>query len=190
MIEAAVHVRLPRVLKVTRSVSEGGRFTDVSISDRPRSRCGLLEYRPQLSDVENAQPRSGRRRFERQSQGGWKVGLQQLAKEFHRTITVGHDPPGASQWNPIEHRLFSLIRENWAGEPLMSYETVLKQIRATRSSTGLHCRACSDRTHDATKVNVTREEQSGVRLTRHRILPKWNYTIRPQQTNTRSCRNG
>ena len=121
---------------------------------------------------------------------GWKVGLQQLANEFRLTITVGHYPPGASKWNPIEHRMFGLISENWAGEPLVSYELVLKHIRSTRSNTGFHCRACSDRTHYATKVKVTREEQTGLRLTRHRILPKWNYTIRPKQANTRSCQNG
>lgn len=121
---------------------------------------------------------------------GWKVGLQQLANEFHLTITVGHFPPGASKWNPIEHRMFSLISENWAGEPLVSYETMLKHLRATHSRTGFHCRACSDKTHYATKVKVTREEQTAIRLTRHRILPKWNYTIRPQTPNTRRCQNG
>ncbi len=75
----------------------------------------------------------------------WKVGLQRLADEFGLTITVGHFPPGASKWNLIEHRMFSLISANWAGEPLTSYEIVLKYIRATRSSTGFRCRATLDK---------------------------------------------
>jgi hypothetical protein len=50
----------------------------------------------------------------------WKVALQGLADEFGLIITVMHYPPGASKWNPIEHRMFSLISENWAGEPLVS----------------------------------------------------------------------
>src|SRR5205823_13518117 len=75
----------------------------------------------------------------------WKVALQQLADEFGLNITVTHFPPGASKWNPIEHRMFSLISANWAGEPLNSYETMLKHIRTTRSSAGFHCRACLDR---------------------------------------------
>ena len=40
-----------------------------------------------------------------------------------------HYPPGASKWNPIDHRMFSLISANWAGEPLVSYETMLNYIR-------------------------------------------------------------
>jgi len=48
---------------------------------------------------------------------------------------------GASKWNPIEHRMFSLISATWAGEPLVSYETVLKFIRTTRSEAGFRCRA-------------------------------------------------
>ena len=50
----------------------------------------------------------------------WKVALQRLADEFDLIITVTHYPPGASQWNPIDHRMFSLISATWAGEPLVS----------------------------------------------------------------------
>jgi Rhodopirellula transposase DDE domain len=50
----------------------------------------------------------------------WKVALQRLADELQWIITVTHYPPGASQWNRIEHRRFSLISANWAGEPLVS----------------------------------------------------------------------
>ena len=56
----------------------------------------------------------------------WKQGLQCLADEFGLTITVSHFPPGASKWNPIEHRMFSLVSANWAGETLTSYAVVLK----------------------------------------------------------------
>jgi hypothetical protein len=116
----------------------------------------------------------------------WKVGLQRLADEFDLTITVGHFPAAASKWNPIEHRMFNLISANWAGEPLVSYETVLKFIRSTRSTTGFRCRACLDRTMYAIKVKVPKEEKASVNLSRHAVLPKWNYTIRPRhQKNNR-----
>ena len=52
-----------------------------------------------------------------------------MADEFGLIITVTHYPPGASKWNPIDHRMFSLISANWAGEPLVSYETILGYIR-------------------------------------------------------------
>ena len=70
----------------------------------------------------------------------WKHELQQLADEFGLTITVTHLPTGASKWNPIEHRLFSQISRNWAGEPLVSYETILKFIRTTKTDSGCAAR--------------------------------------------------
>jgi len=33
---------------------------------------------------------------------------------------------------PIEHRLFSEISKNWAGEPLDSYHKILHFIRSTQ----------------------------------------------------------
>jgi hypothetical protein len=113
----------------------------------------------------------------------WKVGLQGLADEFGLTITVGHYPSGASKWNPIEHRMFNLISANWAGEPLTSYEVMLKHIRTTRSSAGFRCRASLDMRFYPTGVKISEEAKSRVRLVRHAVLPKWNYTIRPRTRN-------
>ena len=110
---------------------------------------------------------------------GWKVALQGLADEFGLIITVTHYPPGASKWNPIDHRMFSLISANWAGEPLVSYETILGYIRRTRSSKGFHCRACLDETDYPTGYQVTPEEKAWVRLKPRHVLPRWNYTIWP-----------
>ena len=46
----------------------------------------------------------------------WKHGIQhKLCNEHGLDVTVAHYPPGASKWNPIEHRLFSEISKNWAG---------------------------------------------------------------------------
>lgn len=117
----------------------------------------------------------------------WRLALQRLADEFGLTITVGHFPQGASKWNLIEHRMFNLISANWAGEPLVSYEVVLKYIRSTRSRTGFRCRAALDKRFYPTKVKITDEEKATVRMTPHRVLPKWNYTIRPNKS---SARNG
>jgi len=40
----------------------------------------------------------------------WKYFLQEkLCNGLGLTVTVSHYPPGASKWNPIEHRLFSQI---------------------------------------------------------------------------------
>ena len=111
----------------------------------------------------------------------WKAGLQELADAFGVTITVAHYPPGASKWNRIEHRMFNLISLNWSGQPLESYDTVLNYIRTTTSSTGFRCRAELDQRHYPRSVRVSAEQKAAISLTRHRLLPQWNYTIHPHR---------
>jgi hypothetical protein len=110
---------------------------------------------------------------------GWKVALQGLADEFNLIITVTHYPAGASKWNPIEHQLFGPISGNWAGEPLVSYEVVLKYIRTTRTESVQRCRARLDTKEYPAEHRVTAQEKASVRLKRHRIRPQLNYTIYP-----------
>lgn len=109
----------------------------------------------------------------------WKWGLQRLADEFGLTITVTHLPTSASKWNPIEHRLFCFISKNWAGQPLVNYETVLKFIRTTTTETGLRCWAYLDTTEYVTGRKMSKLQRSQINLKPHRVLPKWNYTIEP-----------
>jgi Rhodopirellula transposase DDE domain/HTH-like domain len=110
----------------------------------------------------------------------WKVGLQRLADEFGVAITVSHYPPGASKWNRVEHRMFNLISQNWQGEPLVSYETVVNFIKTTTSATGFRCRATLDAKTYRTELKVSKEEKAAVRLTPYKILPAWNYTVHPR----------
>lgn len=109
----------------------------------------------------------------------WKFGLQQIANEFGLKITVTHLPTGASKWNPIEHRLFSHISRNWAGQPLVSYETILKFIRTTKTDTGLRCQAYLDKRVYFVGWHLTPKQVGQIHLVRHRLLPKWNYTLKP-----------
>ncbi len=109
----------------------------------------------------------------------WKWELQKLADELGLIICVSHLPPGASKWNLIEHRMFSLISENWAGEPLVSYEVMLQFIRHTKSDTGFRCRAALDQKTYETKVKVSMEQRARVNVKPRRVLPKLNYVIRP-----------
>lgn len=110
----------------------------------------------------------------------WKWELQQLADECGLTITVTHLPTSASKWNPIEHKLFCHIEANWAGQPLISYETMLKFIRTTHTDMGLRCRAYRDTTPYQTGRKITPEQKAHINLAPHRVLPRWNYTIQPR----------
>jgi len=110
----------------------------------------------------------------------WKTELQsQFADVFGLAVTVAHYPTGTSKWNPIEHRLFSEISKNWAGEPLDSYHKILNFIRTTKTGTGLRVSAYLDRRSYPTGLEPTAEQLSALRLQPHHILPHWNYTIQP-----------
>jgi hypothetical protein len=117
--------------------------------------------------------------------GLWKWELQRLADDSGLTIRVMHYPTSASKWNLIEHRLFSYISGNWAGQPLTSYETVLKFIRTTQTAQGLCCKACLDTTDYATGLKVSPEQKANINMISHKVLPKWNYTIRPHASSRR-----
>ena len=111
----------------------------------------------------------------------WKRDLQQkICNRFGISVSVAHYPPGASKWNPIEHRLFSEISKNWAGTPLKTYETALKYMRTTRTKKGLRVRAVPSAKRYETGEKVSDQEMKAIRCRPHRFLPQWNYTIKPQ----------
>ena len=110
----------------------------------------------------------------------WKFNLRhRLCNRHALRVTVAHYPPATSKWNPIEHRLFCEVSKNWAGRPLDSYETILKYLRTTRTTTGLRVRAHLVRRTCKTGVKVTDAQMEQLRITSDSRLPKWNYTIEP-----------
>ena len=113
----------------------------------------------------------------------WKYELQtRFCNRFGLTVTVCHYPPGTSKWNPIEHRLFSEISKNWAGQPLESYETVLNFIRTTKTVTGLVVNAALLDGDYPTGIKVPDAQMDEVNLRQHRVLPMWNYTLVPARS--------
>jgi len=110
----------------------------------------------------------------------WKVELQTLAQETGLEIHVCHLPPGTSKWNRIEHRLFSYITMNWRGKPLVSLETIINLIGATKTSTGLEVYARLDDRDYPAKIRVTDTELNAVNLHPATFHPEWNYIIKPR----------
>jgi hypothetical protein len=110
----------------------------------------------------------------------WKRQLQQqLADRYGVTVMICHYPTGASKWNPIEHRLFSFISINWAGQPLRSLNRMTALIRGTKTETGLVVKAAQLKGHYPLKVKVADAEMDNLKLTRRKICPQWNYIIHP-----------
>jgi len=110
----------------------------------------------------------------------WKYHLQQFADQLGLEVTVCHYPPGTSKWNKIEHRMFSFISLNWKGQPLVSYETVVNLIGATRTKTGLRIKAALDTRQYEAGVKISDEEMERINLRPHSTNPFWNYTISPR----------
>jgi hypothetical protein len=113
----------------------------------------------------------------------WKEQLQtKLIDPFDLPVTVSHYPPGASKWNPIEHRLFSEISKTWAGTPLTSIDLMLDCIRDTKTAAGLTVQAkLVDKTYSK-GIKVSDQQMDQLLIERHATCPNWNYTIRPNNT--------
>ena len=110
----------------------------------------------------------------------WRYQLQhQICNRFGFAVTVCHYPPGTSKWNPIEHRLFSEVSKNWAGEPLESYEKMLNFIRTTRTDTGLTVNAELLDGEFLTGLKISDEQMAQLSIRPHEVCPNWNYTISP-----------
>lgn len=108
----------------------------------------------------------------------WRL-HQQLCQGHQVTVTVCHYPPGASKWNPIEHRLFSEISKNWQGQPLRTLATMLNYIRTTRTNSGLDVSAHFMRKKYQKGERVSDKLFAQLPLSRNVALPDWNYTLIP-----------
>ena len=109
----------------------------------------------------------------------WKLELQRFADETGLELRVCHLPPGTSMWNKIEHRLFSYITQNWRGKPLVSYQTIVSLIAATRTRNGLTVQCELDERTYPTGRKVSDADLAAVNLHRDEFHGEWNYRIRP-----------
>jgi hypothetical protein len=107
----------------------------------------------------------------------WQVELQRLADETGLRIAVCHFPPGTSQWNKIEHRMFGHMTENWRGRPLVRREVVVHLIGHTTTKTGLAIRSALDEHSYPTGREVTAQPLESLAIKQEKFHGEWNYTI-------------
>ena len=69
---------------------------------------------------------------------------------------------------------------NWKGEPLVSFETVVNMISATKTNQGLRIKAVVDRRRYETGVQISEEQMKTLNLQRHQQNPEWNYSLLPR----------
>jgi hypothetical protein len=118
----------------------------------------------------------------------WKYYLQNFSDETGLKVIVGHYPPGTSKWNKIEHRMFSFISMNWRGEPLVSFETVVNMISATKTSKGLRIKAVLDQSYYETGLKISDAQMKELNLQPHQQNPEWNYSIIPRDNRFESLK--
>ncbi len=85
----------------------------------------------------------------------------------------------STQWNKIEHRLFSFITQNWRAKPLVSYRAIVDLIGATTTKTGLKVYCELDANSYPKGIVVSEAEMASINIKRADFHGEWNYAIAP-----------
>jgi hypothetical protein len=109
----------------------------------------------------------------------WKTELQRFANESGLEVSVCHFPPGTSNRNKIEHRLFSRISLNRRGVPLEDCETIVQLTGATKTKKGLTVKCEPDKKQYQKGIVISDEQFRKINLTKETFHGEWNYTIKP-----------
>jgi hypothetical protein len=111
----------------------------------------------------------------------WKHELyKEICQKYGLLVRVCHYPPGASKWNPVEHRLFSAITANWQGRPLRSFEIALECIRSTTNKKGLKVDGLLREMEYQKGIKISDRQMKEINLIWHEELPQWNYSLVPK----------
>ena len=115
----------------------------------------------------------------------WKYELQKLSNLYNININVHHYHPGTSKYNKIEHRMFAYISKNWAGHPLINYNTILNFIKNTTTTTGLTIDCEIDNREYKTNLKISDKQFKSINKQEFDAsgsnynLKNWNYVICP-----------
>jgi hypothetical protein len=67
----------------------------------------------------------------------------------------------------------------WSAHPLTDYETVLKFIRTTKTSTGLQIRAVLHTKQYKKGIRIDDDQMKEINFRHYIQRPNWNYSISP-----------
>jgi hypothetical protein len=112
----------------------------------------------------------------------FKYDLQSVANEIGIEIRIAHYPSYCSKYNPIERRFFPHISRACTGMLFDTLEHVVGLMRKASTATGLKTTVNVIKRLYETGRNATDAIKDLVRakVNFHELLPKWNYTIKPQ----------
>ncbi|VTS09499.1 ISAzo13 family transposase [Gemmata obscuriglobus] len=109
----------------------------------------------------------------------FKEDLQTLAKRLGLEIRVAHDPPYGSKQNPIEHRMFPHVSRACRGVVFHTVETVRHDMARAETTTGLRVVVGLLGKVYATGRKCVAGFKKAMQIVFDPVLPKWNYTARP-----------
>ena len=111
-----------------------------------------------------------------------RPGCFRLERELPGGVCT-HDicaPWQGTQWNKIEHRLFSFITQNWRRKPLVSYLVIVRLIKTT-THTGLTVACRLDESDYAMGIKVTNAKMAALNIQPAAFHGGWNYAIAPRR---------
>ena len=76
--------------------------------------------------------------------------------------------------------MFSYISQNWRERPLVSIETIVNLIGATKTKKGLIIQTSVDTNKYAKGIKITDKEIKSLALEREEFHGEWNYTLHPR----------
>jgi len=112
----------------------------------------------------------------------FKHDLQQVANRIGMELCVAHYPSYCSKYNPIERRFFPHLSRVCTGLLFDTLETVVNLMRKATTSTGLKTTVNVIKRVYESGRKASDEMKNQIRSTVKfdDVLPKWNYTIKPQ----------
>jgi hypothetical protein len=112
----------------------------------------------------------------------FKHDLQAVVNAIGVEIRVAHYPSYCSKYNPIERRFFPHVSRACTGMLFDTLERAVELMRKATTSTGLKTTVNVIRRIYETGRNATEIIKETIRSTVcfHERLPKWNYSITPQ----------
>jgi hypothetical protein len=73
---------------------------------------------------------------------------------------------------------------NWRGQPLVSYETVIKLISGTTTKKGLTLAARLDGRKYTKGIKFSNDDMAQLEIQPHSLHPMWNYSVLPRDAHT------
>jgi len=110
----------------------------------------------------------------------FKEDLQALVNELGIEIRIAHYPPYTSKYNPIEHRLFPHVTRVCQGVILENVHLLKDLIATTTTQTGLKVfSTILEKTYQIGR-KVAEDFKLNMQIVFDTVLPKWNYTAKPE----------